>query len=115
MEYKLENMGSWERQKACFLINTAEDLEMNLESYGFVDVNNNSGYTYLWSEDYNFSLYMPINCKLKKTDIYALWSCSECGQEEDTQLKTTDELNDIEERINEIETEHIKEAHNKEE
>lgn len=108
MIYKLNNMCSWERQKAVFLIGLAEELGINLDNYGEVAVNENSGYTYLWSEGLNFSLYIPINCELKKTDVYALWNCSYCGNEEETQLKDEDNLNDIEERIQEIEKEHLK-------
>ena len=63
MEYKINEMCGWERQKAVYLIGVAESLGMDLDSYGEVAVNKNSGYTYLWSEDYNFSLYMPINCE----------------------------------------------------
>ena len=107
----LNKMCDWERKKAIYLLSVAEDLGINTSSYGELDVNSSSGYTYLWVEDYNFSLYMPINCDLVKTDIYALWSCSECGQEEETSLKADDSLNDIIERINEIEKEHYKDAH----
>jgi hypothetical protein len=87
MEFKLNDMCDWERKKAVFLMGVAEELGIQLDSYGEVAVNNNSGYTYLWNENYNFGLYMPINCELKKEDIYALWSCSYCGQEEKYQLK----------------------------
>jgi hypothetical protein len=111
MEFKLNNMCDWERKKAVFLMGIAEELGINTNSYGEVAVNSNSGYTYIWSEDYNFSLYMPINCKLKKSEVIALWSCSECGQEEETNLKESDDLSDIEERINDIEKEHYKDAH----
>ena len=87
MDYKFSDMVSWERQKAVFIIGVAEKLGMNLDSYGEVAVNKNSGYTYLWSEDYNFSLYMPINCELDVKDIYALWTSSEDGHEEETSIK----------------------------
>lgn len=111
MEIKLNDMCDWERKKAIFLMGVAEDLGISMNDYGEVAVNKNSGYTYVWSEMYNFSLYMPINCKLQKSDIYALWTCSECGQEEETQLKENDFLEDIENRINDIEQEHYKDAH----
>jgi hypothetical protein len=95
MEYKLNDMCSWEKQKAVFLIGVAEQLGMNLDSYGEVAVNSTSGYTYLWSEDYNFTLYMPINCELKKEDVYALWTNSNDGEERETSIKDMD-LKDIE-------------------
>lgn len=90
MEYKLNDMQGWERQKACFLIEIAEKLGMNLDSYGEVAVNSTSGNTYLWSEDYNFSLHMPINCELKKEDVYALWTNSNDGEERETNIKDMD-------------------------
>ena len=111
MEFKLNDMCDWERKKAVFLMNVAEELGINTNSYGEVAVNPNSGYTYIWSEDYNFSLYMPINCELVKSDVIALWSCPECGTEEETDLKESDYLTDIKERINDIEKEHYKENH----
>ena len=110
----LNKMCDWERKKAIFLLSIAENLGMNTSSYGELAVNENSGYTYLWIEYYNFSLYMPINCELNKNEIVALWSCPECGQEEETDLTEKDTLTEIEERINNIEKEHMKDAHNKE-
>lgn len=106
-------MCDWERQKAIFLMGEAEKLGISLgeKSYGEVAVNSSSGYVYLYEEMLSFSLYMPINCELKKSDIYASWTCSECGQEEETQLTESDRLTDIEERIADIEREHNKEEH----
>jgi len=106
MEFKLDSMTDWERQKAVFLMGVAEKLGYSLKDYGEVAVNNSSGYVYVWSEMYNFSLYMPIDCELKKSDVYALWSCSICGQEEEYPLNENDDLNTIEEEINRIEQEH---------
>jgi hypothetical protein len=96
MEYKLNDMCDWERKKAVFLMGIAEDLGISTSSYGEVAVNPNSGYTYLWSEDYNFSLYMPINCELKKSDVVALWTNSENGEEHEFNLKEDTTLKDIE-------------------
>lgn len=111
MENKLNDMVKWERQKAIFIMSVAEKLGMDLSSYGQLAVNPNSGYTYLWLDDYNFSLYMPIDCELVKTDIVALWSCPECGEEIETTLKQSDNLNDISERINDIERKHFQDSH----
>lgn len=111
MEFKLSEMCDWERKKAVFLMGVAEnDLGMDLSGYGEVAVNQNSGYTYLWIEDYNFSLYMPINCELKKSDIYALWFCGYCGFEEEYNLKKNDDLAKIEKEISKIEKAHLKES-----
>ena len=96
MEIKLQDMCDWERKKAIFLMRVAEELGMNTPSYGEVAVNQNSGYTYIWSEDYNFSLYMPINCELIKTDVVALWTNSEDGEEREYNLTMDTTLKDIE-------------------
>ena len=96
MEYKLNDMCDWERKKAVFLMGIAEDLGIKINSYGEVAVNNNSGYTYLWSEDYNFSLYMPIDCELKKSEIVALWTNSRDREEREFNLKEDTTLKDIE-------------------
>jgi hypothetical protein len=96
MEYKLSNMCDWERKKAVFLMGVAEDLGINTSSYGEIAVNPNSGYTYFWSKDYNFSLYMPINCELVKSDIVALWTNSNDGEEREFNLTEETTLEDIE-------------------
>lgn len=96
MEFKLNDMCDWERKKAIFLMSVAEDLGMDLSSYGEVAVNQNSGYTYVWSENYNFSIYMPIDCELKKEDIYALWTNSNDGEEREMSLEKNTTLKDIE-------------------
>lgn len=97
MEFKLNNMCGWERKKAVFLMGIAEELGMNTDSYGEVAVNPNSGYTYLWSEDYNFSLYMHIDCELVKSEVVALWTNSEDGEEREFNLTNETTLQDIEE------------------
>lgn len=86
MTYNFDTMGDWEKRKACFLINTALDLRMNLDGYGELSVNTTSGYTYLWLEDYNFTLYMPINCKITKAHVYALYTDPETGEEIETSI-----------------------------
>jgi hypothetical protein len=90
----LNKMCGWERQKAMFLIQTAENLGMDIDCYGEIGVNQNSGYTYLWLEDYQFCLYMPINCELTKGDIWASYSSPENGEEFEIELgkKTLTEL-----------------------
>jgi len=96
METKYDKMGRWEMEKAIFLQKIAVELGMDLTGYGEVAVNPNSGYTYLWMEDYNFALYLPINCDLKKTDVYALWTNPEDGEEIEIQLKKSTSLLDLE-------------------
>ena len=97
-----DKMGKWEIEKAVFLQKVAVDLGMDLSGYGEMGVNPNTGYTYLWLEDYNFTLYMPINCDLKKEDVYALWTDFNDGTEEEMDLKEYTTLNEIEEWAEEL-------------
>ena len=92
---KLNTMAGWERKKALYLIEIAEQLGMNIDSYGEIGVNQNSGNTYLWLEDYMFCLYMPINCELRKSDVYASYSCPEDGTEYEILLENCS-LNELE-------------------
>lgn len=98
----LNKMCGWERQKALYLVQIAESLGMDIDGYGQLGVNNNSGYTYLWLEDYQFTLYMPIHCDLKKTDVSAIWTNSEDGTEEEFDLKTDTDLDDLEKWANDL-------------
>lgn len=93
----LEKMTDWERQKAIYLLNLAEnELGMNTSCYGELAVNPCSGYTYLWLENYNFTLYLPIQCELEKSEVYALWTNPCNGEEIEMQLTEETTLEDIE-------------------
>ncbi len=96
-------MGKWEMEKAIFLQSIAVKLGMDISGYGKVSVNPNSGYTYIWLEDYNFTLYMPINCELVKTDVVALWTNPENGNEEEFELRNNTTLHEILAWVNDIE------------
>jgi hypothetical protein len=87
-----------------FLIHVANELGMDTEGTGELAVNQNSGNTYLWLEDYNFTLYMPISCDLKKDDIYCLWTNSEDGTEEEISLgnKTLREVQDWSDNLDKL-------------
>jgi hypothetical protein len=77
MEINNKNLCNNELRKIALLMTKASNLGMDLSSYGFADVNNNSGYTYLWLEDYPFTLFIDLN-----TDkIWAVWSHPEDGEE----------------------------------
>jgi hypothetical protein len=103
MDYKFDDMQDWERQKAVFLMQISDNLGLKYgSSYGEIAVNPNSGYTYLWCEDYNFSLYMSINCELKKSDVVALWTNSDNGNEEEFNLKEETTLKEIEDWAEEL-------------
>ena len=104
MEIDFKKMTDWEMQKATFLLFTAQRLKMNVNSSGsIISVNENSGYTYLWCEDYNFTLYMPINCELSKGDVYVLWTNIETGEETEENLTEFNNLKDIENWVAELE------------
>ena len=96
MNTNYDKMGKWELEKAIFLQKTAVDLGMDVSGYGEVAVNQNSGYTYLWLEDYQFTLYMPINCDLKKSDIWALWTNPNDGEEIEYHLTSGTTLKTLE-------------------
>lgn len=105
MKTNFETMTSWEIEKGAYLTLTAKSLGMDLQSYGELSVNEYSGHTYLWLEDYEFTLYMPINCELKREDVYVLYTDMETGEEHDESLAQFVVLNDITEWIEEIKNE----------
>lgn len=75
-----EKLQGWELDKALYLIQTANKLGMVLND-AIIDVNNNSGYVYIYSENYDFCLYMPINCELRLKDVYVLYTDMNNGEE----------------------------------
>ena len=83
-----KKMCLWELEKAMFLLQTAtKELHMDvLSSKCILDVNESSGYTYLWCENYNFTLFMPITCELIKEDVFVLWTNSDTGEEKEELL-----------------------------
>lgn len=95
MNFNVENFNEWELEKAVFLMSTARKWGMKLSSYGECAVNPNSGYTYLWLEDYNFTLYMPINCEINEDDIWVMWTNPEDGEEIEQSLTDFTDLKDI--------------------
>lgn len=70
------NMGNNELIKAGKLLVKAGELGMDVSGYGALDVNATSGYVYLWVEDYNFTLFVDLQGKIK-----ALYSCPVDGEE----------------------------------
>jgi hypothetical protein len=102
MKTNYDQMNDWEIQKASYLILTAKQLGMDFNSYGEVNVNQYSGHTYIWLEDYGFTLYMPINCDLQRKDVYVLFTDFETGEETEESLEHFTSINDIYEFINTI-------------
>lgn len=104
MHTNFETMTGWEIEKASYLVLTAKKLGMKLDCYGELSVNSSSGYTYLWLENYDFTLYMPINCDLKKEDVYVLHTDSITGEETEESLKWFNVFNDITKWIKTLQT-----------
>jgi hypothetical protein len=101
---KLNTMCNWERKKAIYLMNVAEnELNLDLDGYGEIGVNQNSGNVYLWIENFNFSLFMPINCELQLSDIYVHYFNFETGEESEKLLTDFDNIKDIYNWIDKIE------------
>ena len=85
----------WELTKAIYLVQQAKELGMDLKGYGEIAVNPNSGYTYLWSEDYPFTLYMEIDCRLNKNDVWVMYTDMEDGEETEERLSNFNDLEEI--------------------
>jgi hypothetical protein len=77
MEINNKNLTHKELRKVALLMTRASDLGMNLSSYGEANVNKDSGYTYLWLEDYPFTLFVGTDLD----DVWACWSNPEDGEE----------------------------------
>jgi hypothetical protein len=95
MNYEnLSKMVKWERQKAIYLLQIAEELGMDTNGYGELSVNPNSGYTYLWLDEFPFTLYMSIHCELTKNDVYVMYTDFNNGDEIEITLddNTLDDL-----------------------
>lgn len=76
MEIK-NNLCANAMRKVALLITKASDLGMDISGYGFADENPNSGYVYLWLEDYSFTLFIDLG----SDDIKAIWSSPNDGEE----------------------------------
>ena len=99
MEINTSKMVANEIRKVGLLIAAASKIKMDTSGYGLVDVNQNSGYTYLWLEDYPFSLYIP---PFGDDDVYALWTNPENGDEEEIEVKSM-ELSDLYDWVEKLE------------
>ena len=92
----LAEMCEWERQKAVYLLHIADQIGFDYSNgTGCIGVNNSSGYTYLWSENYSFCLFMPISCELEKTHVCALWTNPDTGYEIDRELEEDDDCQSL--------------------
>jgi uncharacterized protein (DUF302 family) len=97
-----EKLQGWELEKALYLIKVANQINMEFSEYTIIGVNNNSGYVYLFDDNYNFTLYMPFNCDLIKGDVYAQYTDFDNGEEYEIDLSTISDVSQIENWINKI-------------
>jgi hypothetical protein len=49
---------------------------------------------------------MPINCDLKREDVYVLWTNHQTGEEIEESLEAFNDLKDIYEWVNKLENEY---------
>lgn len=81
-------------RKVALLIIKASDLGMDISGYGYADENQNSGYVYIWLEDYPFTLFIrPCG----DDEIYALWTNSDDGEETETDVTDSTTLDELQE------------------
>jgi hypothetical protein len=92
------NLCSNATRKVALLITKASDLGMDISGYGMADENQNSGYVYLWLEDYPFTLYIDLG----SDDIQALWTNTNDGEEIEA-LVGSMSLDDLIQWCNELE------------
>jgi hypothetical protein len=76
------NLCSNATRKIGLLITKASELGMNVSGYGMADENQNSGYVYIWLEDYMFTLYIGLG----SDDVYALWTDMNDGEETEIEV-----------------------------
>jgi hypothetical protein len=103
MEITNKNLCSNELRKIALLMTKASDLGMDISGYGFADVNTSSGYTYLWLEDYSFTLFIGLG----SDDIWALWSNPEDGEETVTNVLDEMTLENLYDWVDLLENERV--------
>ena len=79
MEINTKTATTNEIRKMGVLIIAATELGMDVSGYGYADVNLTSGNTFLYLEDYPFTLYIP---PCGEDEIYAMWTSGWTGEEE---------------------------------
>lgn len=90
MEYTIKTQNAKQAKNAGRLLVLAADLGMDVSGHGELGYNNAFGNTYLWLEDYQFTLFISDY----DSTIKALYTCFIDGEEtefyidEDTDLET---------------------------
>ena len=71
------NLCNNELRKAGLLLIKASELGMDLDCFGEIDMNENTGNVYLWCENHQFSLYIDLG----SDTIWACWTDFNNGDE----------------------------------
>jgi len=82
MTIDFEGMVHNERRKVVKLMQTALDLDIDLDEYVEIGVNQSSGNVWLMHYDYNFVLYMPIY----GDDVWVMTTDNMTGEEFEERL-----------------------------
>ena len=98
MEITNKNLCSNELRKIALLMTKASDLGMDISGYGVADVNQYSGNTYLWLEDYPFTLFITLG----DDSIWANWSSPMNGEEHEIEVYEATNLDRLEKWANDL-------------
>lgn len=100
-------IGPWEFEKISYIFKAVrERFGIDLWQKGTqVGVNPNSGYSWVWSDDYPVSWYMPINCELRHEDVYASWSDPDNGDEHEAEISLFKSADEVWEWVDELQKE----------
>lgn len=81
------NACEWEAEKIMYIFKAVrEQLGVDLWGDAQTGVNPHSGYSWVWSEHYPVSFYMPISCQLTPGDVWILYSDPDTGGEHEKTL-----------------------------
>jgi hypothetical protein len=105
MEFKFNEMGKWELEKGITICQYAmTKLKWDLTGFGECRVNQNSGNTYLWLEQYPVSLYLPISFDGPiNENIWVLYSDAMNGEEYEMLLSEFESMDAIYKWVEELE------------
>ena len=92
MEYTIKTQNAKQAKNAGRLLVLAADLGMDVGGYGELGYNNTFGNTYLWLEDYQFTLFISDF----DDTIKALYSCFVDGEEKEFCIDENTDLETLE-------------------
>ena len=92
MEYTINTQNTQQAKNAGRLLILAADLGMSVSGYGQLGYNNTFGNTYLWLEDYQFSLIINDY----DDEMKALYNCFIDGTETEFHIDESTDLETLE-------------------